>query len=436
MAKRFREWNVNQRLLLPRSVDEFVSKDHLSNFIRVLVIDELNLSEILSKYKEERGNPPYDPRMMLCVLLYSYTQGLYSSRKMAKCCEERVDFMALSGMNYPDFRTLSDFRKNHLESISKLFVQVLKLCQEAKLLKLGHVSLDGTKMKANASKGKNMTYGSINKTESELEKEVAEWLKAANAKDVEEDEEYGEDKKGDELPSWVSDKQERSAKLKEAKEAIEKKHKEKQVARDKATEEGLKPKSRKTRSENPSDDKRHNFTDSDSSLMKSPQGFIQGYNAQIGVDSESHVIVCCHVTTEGNDIDQLRPAIDQIEENLKILPKEISADFGYLSDENLKILEDKKISGYIAVGAKYSEYKKEPKEGSRVQKMIRKLKQGGKRTRYRLRKQTVELVFGDIKGNRFFRQFLLRGKEKVAHEWSLICIAHNIRKLYTASTAI
>ena len=189
MAKRFREWNVNQRLLLPRSVDEFVSKDHLSNFIRVLVIDELNLSEILSKYKEERGNPPYDPRMMLCVLLYSYTQGLYSSRKMAKCCEERVDFMALSGMNYPDFRTLSDFRKNHLESISKLFVQVLKLCQEAKLLKLGHVSLDGTKMKANASKGKNMTYGSINKTESELEKEVAEWLKAANAKDVEEDEE-------------------------------------------------------------------------------------------------------------------------------------------------------------------------------------------------------------------------------------------------------
>lgn len=436
MSKKFRDWNINQQLLLPRSVDEFVSKDHLSNFIRSVVVDELNISEILSKYKEGRGYPPYNPRMMLCILLYSYTQGVYSSRKMAKCCEERVDYMALSGMSYPDFRTLSDFRKNHLKSISTLFVQVLKLCQEAKLLKLGHVSLDGTKIKANASKGKNMNYGTVKKTESELNDEVMKWLETGNLEDEEEDEKFGKDKTGDELPSWVSDKQERSRKLKEARESIEKKHKEKQEARDKATEDGIKPKSSRTRTENPSDDKRHNFTDSDSSLMKSSQGFIQGYNAQIGVDSESHVIVCCHVTTDGNDIDQLRPAIDQLEKNLKRLPKEVSADSGYLSDENLKILEDKNISGYIAVGANYSEYKKEPKEGSRLQKMIQKLKRGGRRTRYRLRKQTVEVVFGDIKGNRFFRQFSLRGKEKVTHEWSLMCLVHNLRKLYTARIAI
>lgn len=432
MSKRFKEWNINQPLLLPRSVDEFVSKDHLSNFIKVLVVEELDISEILSRYEEERGNPPYDPRMMLCILLYSYMQGVCSSRKMAKCCEERVDYMSLSGISYPDFRTLSDFRKIHIKLIGKLFVQVLKLCQEAKLLKLGHISLDGTKIKANASKGKNMSYDKIKKTEAELNEEVTKWLEEGALADSEEDDKYGKDKRGDELPSWVSDKQERSKKLKEAKESLESKHKDKQSARDKATEEGVKPKSRKTRSENPSGKKTHNFTDPDSSLMKSPQGFIQGYNAQIGVDSESHVIVSCHVTTEGNDIDQLSPAIDQIERNLKRLPKELSADNGYLSEENLKILENKNISGYIAVGAKHSEYKKKPKDGSRLQKMILKLKRGGCRTRYRLRKQTVELVFGDIKGNRFFRQFLLRGKEKVGHEWSLMCIAHNLRKLYTA----
>jgi transposase len=433
---RFKDWNINQPLLLPRSVDEFVGEDHLASFIKVLVLEDLDLSEILSKYDKDRGCTPYDPRMMLSILLYSYTQGIYSSRKIAKCCEVRVDYMSLSAMSFPDFRTISYFRKNHLTAIGRLFVQVLKLCQEVKLAKLGHVSLDGTKMKANASKGKSMKYGSIKKKEAELNEEVAKWLEKCEATDAEEDKIYGEDKRGDELPSWVSDKQERSRKLKEARESMEQKHTNKQAVRDKAIKEGIKQRIRRKRTEKPSDDKKYNFTDPDSSIMKSSQGFIQGYNAQIGVDSDSHVIVSCHVTTEGNDIDQLRPAIEQIEKNLNKLPNEISADYGYLSEENLKILEDKNINGYIAVGAKFSEYKRTPQKGSLVNKMIHKLKRGGTRTRYRLRKETVELPFGDIKENRTFRQFLLRGYEKVQDEWSLVCMTYNIRKLYNTKMAI
>jgi len=436
MHKKFKDWNLNQPLLLPRSVDEFVSKDHLAVFIKSIVVEELDLSEIMSKYDKDRGCPPYDPRMMLCVLLYSYTQGIYSSRKMAKSCEERIDYMSLSGMSYPDFRTLSYFRKNNLGAIGRLFVQVLKLCQEAKLVKLGHVSLDGSKVKGNASKSKNMKYGKMQKKEAELNEEVARWLEECDAIDAEEDEAYGSDKRGDELPSWVSDKQERSRKLKEARESMEKKHKDKQEAREKATEEGRKGKSSRKPTEKPSDNKTHNFTDPDSSLMKSSQGFVQGYNTQIGVDSESHVIVCCHVTTEGIDINQLRPAVEQIEKNLDRLPKEISADAGYLSEENLKILEDKNISGYVAVGAKFSEYKKTPKDDSLLKMMISKLKRGGSRSRYRLRKKTVELPFGDIKQNRDFRHFLLRGHKKVQDEWSLVCTAYNIRKLYKAKMVI
>lgn len=429
MSKKFRDWNLDQPCLFPRSVKDFVKSDHLSNFVKDLVLEELDLSEILSKYKELRGYPPYDPRMMTCVLLYSYMLGVYSSRKMSKCCEERVDFMSLSGMSTPDFRTLSDFRKTHLAELGGLFVQVLKLCQEAKIVKLGHISLDGTKIKANASKKKNIKYEKLKVAETALQMEVEEWLKKAEAVDVKEDGEYGIDKRGDELPSWVSDKTQRLSRLKEARESLEKKDKEKRDARSKATEDGTKSKSTRSNETAPSDSKRHNFTDTDSELMRSPEGFIQGYNAQVSVDSESHVIVSCHVTTDGNDIDQLKPTITQIEENLGVLPKELSADYGYLSNENLKILEDNNIRGYIAVGADPAQYKKNLEKDSRVYKMMQRIKKGGLRTRYRLRKQTVELVFADIKEIRNFRRFYLRSKEKVSHEWSLICTAYNLRKL-------
>src|SRR5512140_53547 len=209
MAKTFREWKVEQAWLLPPSVLELVPAGDPAHFVRDLVRDELDLSAILDTYEEERGYPPYHPVMMTALLLYAFTQGLYSSRKIARACVVRVDVMAVTAMQQPDFRTISDFRLRHLKALGALFRQVLNLCQRAKMVKLGHVALDGTKVKANASKHKAMSYGHMKKKEAELEAEVARWFEKAAAIDEEEDRLYGRDKRGDELPERVTNKQKR-----------------------------------------------------------------------------------------------------------------------------------------------------------------------------------------------------------------------------------
>ena len=215
------EWNPEQRFLLPPAIDEFVGPGHLAYFVRELVRESLDLSVIVDSYKGERGNPPYHPVMMTALLLYAYCQGVYSSRRMAKGCEERVDFMAVTALNQPDFRTISDFRKRHLKALSGLFVQVLKLCMKAGLVKLGHVSLDGTKVKASASKHKAMSYARMKEQEPLLAAEVARWLKQAEEVDTAEDEEFGDERRGDEMPQWVANKQRRLEKIREAKAALE-----------------------------------------------------------------------------------------------------------------------------------------------------------------------------------------------------------------------
>jgi transposase len=221
MGKTFREWNPEQRLLLPPSVEEFVPAGDVAHFVRDLVQDSLDLSAITDEYGEERGFPPYHPVMMTALLLYAYCQGIYSSRRIAKACTQRVDFMAVTAMNRPDFRTISDFRKRHLVALGKLFVQVLKLCARAGLVKLGHVALDGTKLKANASRHKAMSYKRMQESEARLAAEVASWLDQAEATDAAEDEHYGADRRGDEMPEWVANKQRRLEKIREAKAALE-----------------------------------------------------------------------------------------------------------------------------------------------------------------------------------------------------------------------
>jgi transposase len=222
MAKTFREWNVEQAWLLPPSVMDFVPPDHVAHFVRETVREQLDLSQILEPYEqEERGFPPYHPVMMTALLLYAYCQGVYSSRRIAKACEERMDFMAVTGMNRPDFRTVSEFRKRHLQALQGLFVQVLKLCQQAGLVKLGHVALDGTKIKANASKHKAMSYQRMQESEVRLRREVREWLDRAQSADAAEDRQHGHDRRGDEMPDWAADKQQRLAKIKEAKAVLE-----------------------------------------------------------------------------------------------------------------------------------------------------------------------------------------------------------------------
>ena len=420
MSKSFREWNVEQHWLLPPSVMDFVPADHIAHFIRDTVREQLDLSEILAPYeKEERGYPPYNPVMMTALLLYAYCQGVYSSRRIARGCEERMDFMAVTGLNRPDFRTVSDFRKRHLQALQGLFVQVLTLCQQAGLVKLGHVSLDGTKVKANASKHKAMSYERMRETEKRLRHEVREWFRQAKSADEAEDRLHGGTRRGDEMPGWVADKQQRITKIREAREALEA---EARAAGQAAAE----PKAQR------------NFTDPESRIMrKSGKEYVQAYNAQAAVDSTAQVIVAQSLSNSATDVQQLAPTLKQIKQNTGRQAQEFSADAGYCSEGNLAVLARHHVDSYIATGRQRHHQasptgRRRATAGTRVAAMRTKLARAGRRSRYRLRKSVVEPVFGQIKQARGFRQFMLRGLKKAQGEWSLICTVHNLLKLAKA----
>jgi len=439
MSKTFRSWDVDQVWLLPPSIHDFVPAGHRAHFVRETVRESLDLSAILEDYGEERGQPPYHPTMMTALLLYAYSSGVYASRRIAKACEERVDFMAVTGLQKPDFRTISDFRKRHLAALSDVFVQVLGLCRAAGLVKLGHVALDGTKIKANASKHKAMSYGRMLKAEAELKAEVAAWLKKASAADAAEDRALGPEARGDEMPDWVADKQRRLAKIQEAKAALEAEAKAAAEAEARRQEQTAKGPGRKPKppSDRPADKAQRNFTDPESRILKTKDGFIQGYNAQAAVDAGHQVIVAHGLTNSGSDQGQLAPIVTAIETTTGRLPEELSADSGYCSEANLETIESRGIRGYVATGRqRHGQASASGTRGwrpdSRGAAMQRKLKRAGRRSRYRLRKVTVEPVFGQIKQARGFRQFLLRGLDQVRHEWGLLCLAHNLAKLAAA----
>ena len=345
MSKTFRAWTIDQPLLLPLSVQDFVAPDHLARFVLALIVDELDLIEIVAAYSNEKGQPPFNPHMMTALLLYAYCRDLYSSRRIARACRERVDFMSIVALDPPDFRTISSFRKRHLKALGGLFVQVLKLCEKAGLVKLGHVALDGSKIKANASKHKAMSYERMEKRAGELEAEVARWLSSAEAADAGEDKLYGRDKSGEEMPDWVADKKRRAEIIRaakaaleaEAKAATEAKVKEKTAAEEKRQAAGRRkpgPKAAPPSGE-PAPKAQKNFTDPESRIMKSKDGFVQAYNAQAAVDAEAQVIVAQAVTQEANDKRQLVPMTDAIETNLGRKPEQLSADSGYCSDASL-----------------------------------------------------------------------------------------------------
>jgi transposase len=425
-----------------------VPADHLSRFVVTLVTEELDVSAIMASYQGEKGQPPYHPAMMVSLLLYAYAVGVYSSRKIAKACMERVDFMAIVALQAPDFRTVSEFRRRHLAALSALFVQLLKLCAAAGLVQLGHVALDGTKIKANASKHKAMSYAYMKEREAELQAEVDSWLKAAEAADAAEDKAYGVDRRGDEMPEWVANKEARLAKLRQAKAELEAEAKAKAAAEKAAREraagndDGDKPQGGGKPASPPGtpDPKaQRNFTDPESRILKTKDGYIQGYNAQAAVDAKAQIIVAHTLTNSGSDQGQLAPLLDGIRANLGRNPDEASADAGYCSTANLRTLSRRRIKGYLATGrqkhgTKSATAKRPAKRGSLLARMTERLRRAGHRSRYRLRKQVVEPVFGQIKEARGFRQFLLRGMAKVEAEWAMICTAHNIRKLALAAT--
>ncbi|HZN63742.1 MAG TPA: IS1182 family transposase [Tepidisphaeraceae bacterium] len=423
MAKTFREWNVQQQMLLPPSVLDFVPPGHLAHFLRDTVAEELDLAAIVDAYEEERGYPPYHPVMMTALLLYAYCQRLYSSRRIARACEERVDFMAVTALQQPDFRTIAAFRRRHLPALQALFQQVLGLCQRAGLVRLGHVALDGTKIRANASKHKAMSYRRMQEREPALAAEVARWLREAEATDTREDAAHGPEQRGDELPAWVANKQERLAKIRAAKAALE------------AEARAAAPPA--TPSPPPAPTAQRNFTDPESRIMKGPDGYVQAYNVQIAVDAASQVIVAEHVTAAATDVQALPVLLAQIKANTGRQARELSADAGYCSAANLRELRRRHIRGYVAVGRqrhgqRAPEAPRPLPRGSLLAAMRTRLRRAGHRSRYRLRKMTAEPVFGQIKAVREFRQFLLRGLRKVQGEFTLVAIAHNFLKLAAA----
>jgi hypothetical protein len=389
------------------------------------------------------GQPPFDPRMMTALLLHGYASGLYSSRRLARACLERADFMMIAAGDPPDFRTIADFRRRHLKALGGLFVQVLRLAEKAGLVKLGHVALDGTKIKANASRHKAMSYDRMKKRASELKAEVERWLKAAEAADRDEDKRYG-DRRGDELPDWVADKQKFLEKIGQAKAELEAEAKaaadEEKRRRQKADQQREATGGKKRGpapappTEEPPAKAQRNFTDPQSRILKTKDGYIQGYNAQAAVDGEAQIVVAHSLVARTSDQDQLEVLIDDIKANLGRRPKEASADAGYCSEANLAALRKRRIAAYIATGrAKHPGQDKRNLTGRLTKAMRLKLRRAGRRSRYRFRKQIVEPVFGQIKQARGFRQFLLRGIEKVRDEWALICTAHNLTKLATAA---
>jgi transposase len=432
MSKTFRPYEPDQMFLMPISMRDWLPADHLAYFISD-VVDQMDLSAIIKRYKDEdRGYPPYHPVMMVKVLLYAYCIGVPSSRKIAKRLEEDVSFRVLAANNTPDFRTISDFRKDHLKALAGLFLKVLKLCKKAGLVKLGHVSLDGTRMKANASKHKAMSYKRMKEEEARLEAEVKELLEKAEAIDAEEDRQYGEDKRGDKLPEELAFRESRLKKIREAREALEAEAK---------REAKLARKAGKKATGIPDDKAQRNFTDPESKIMPEPGGkhFEQSYNAQVAVDSANQIIVAADVVNETNDKKQAIPMMKQVEKNVGKLPDKMSADTGYFSENAVRELVADGIDPYIAPDkTNHTNKNSAPPRGripnglSTADRMRRKLRTKRGRERYGLRKKIVEPVFGQIKQVRGFRQFLLRGKKKVRGEWRFICTGHNVLKLFAA----
>jgi transposase len=435
MPKGYRTYLPEQELLLPPSLREWLAEEHLAYFVSD-VVDQLDLSAIHAVYeKEKRGQPPYDPRLMTKLLVYGYCTGVFSSRRIQKRLQEDIPFKVLAAGNEPDFRTISDFRKIHIETLQNLFEQVLAMALECGAIQLGRVSLDGTKLKANASKHKAMSYGRMKEKQQQLKEEVKQLLEQAEAADQDEDRQYG-GKRGDELPEELQRRETRLAKIKEAKKVIE------QRARDKAAEEGKG--TAEAKRAKPEDKDQYNFTDPESRIMKGGDGFVQGYNAQAAVEPELLLIVGQTVTEAANDKQQLMPMVELIEQQSGQRPEAILADNGYCSEENLEHLEsaarpERKIEGFIATGKqKHGEHRLPAKRGplpkgaTKVDRMKRKLQTKVGKAVYAARKCVVEPVFGQIKQARGFRQFLLRGKKKVKGEWALLCLTHNVLRLHAA----
>ena len=455
MGQQFKPYDRDQQFLLPPSLRDWLPEGDLAYFVCELV-DALDLSEFYryydvgdpagSKRKAASGQPPYHPKMMVALLLYAYCNGTASSRRIARLCERDAGYRVVSADQRPNFRTISEFRRIHLKALQGLFVQVLHLAREAGLVKLGHVALDGTKVKANASKHKAMSYARMQEKEAQYGEEVEQLLRQAEQTDASEDGLYGRGNRGDELPAELRFRERRLAKIRAAKQALEEQALARARAEGKVDEAG-KPKARpggrapKTPPGTPEPKAQRNFTDPESGIMKmGNKAFDQAYNCQAAVDSKGQIIVAGQATNASNDKQQVEPMVEQIKANVWQTPGKLSADSGYYSEDNVRYVRGEQIDDYICPDrVKHGEPTpavrgRIPRQLSFVERIRRKLLTKKGRVTYGLRKQIVEPVFGQMKQGRGLRQFLLRGLAKVNGEWSLWCTTHNVLKLCAAQT--
>jgi transposase len=463
VSKSFRTCDLDQPFLLPPSLQDWLPEEHLARFIADLAMG-LDLSMIYAGYerRDGRGKAAYHPLMMVRILLYGYCLGIMSSRRMERATYEDLAFRFLSADQHPDHDTIAGFRQQHLPALAQLFTQVLQLCDKAGLVKLGHVSIDGTKLKANASKHKAMSYERMEEKEKQLKAEVEKLLAQAAETDAAEDGLYGKGKRGDELPAELARRESRLKKIAEAKAALELEARERAEVAKKAAEDKLEQRLKQEQEQGrkfggrppqvpdpeqarPAPTAQRNFTDPESRIM--PDGankgsFVQAYNAQAAVDGQNQIIVAAAITQDTNDKKQLLPMLEQLEQNLGRKPETVTADAGYfseaaLTDEKVKevdLLVPPDRQKHATAAVQNSTVDSPPVVGAKTfsETMRERLRSPEGHTIYKLRKQIVEPVFGQIKEARRIRAFLLRGLGKVHAEWQLICATHNLLKLFRA----
>ncbi|MBN4063299.1 IS1182 family transposase [Cardiobacterium sp. AH-315-I02] len=434
MGTTFRPYNPKQDLLLPPSLKDWLEEGHLAYFIDE-VVDELDLSVFYEPYKGDgRRKSPYEPSLMLKILLYGYATGVFSSRKIAKKLREDVAFRVLGSDNFPSHRTIRAFRQRHLSDFKSTFIQVVQIAYEAGLVSLGTIAVDGTKVKANASKHKAMSYGRMKKEEEKLKEEIDALCQQASRTDDKEDGLYGEDQRGDELPDELKRRVDRLTKIKEAKARLEAAQREADKAKGRHEDDDRKPPRGGNKYKRdfgvPDDKAQSNFTDPESSIMKTGNGFNQCFNGQLGVDRDNQIIVENKLTGSGADSKELLEVVSGAEHNLGKKAEVVLADAGYRSEDNIKGLSDKGIDAYINLGRKNKPPEEvDAKKYPATREMAEKLLTEDGRSHYAQRKWIVEAPNGWIKQILGFRQFSVRGLKKAAGEWDLVCLSLNLRRM-------
>jgi transposase len=440
MPTSFLPYEPNQDFLLPPSVSEWLPENHLAYFV-MEIIDRLDLQVFYARYEGDgRRNQPFDPAMLVKVLVYGYATGVFSSRKIARKLFEDVAFRMLGAGNFPSHRTICDFRVRHLPELTELFAQVVRLARELGLVKLGVIGLDGTKIKANASKHKAMSYGRMKEQEQKLKQEIEALLERARTTDAQEDTRFGVDQADEQLPLELRRREVRLAKIEAAKARLEARQAEADRERGRHPDDEQRRgdgagRPFKRRFGEPEEKAQDNFTDPQSRIMKMGTGFEQCYNAQAAVDGDSQLIVASGLTDNAADNGELLPLIEAVNNNLGQLPQRVLADSGYRSEQAFAVLEEKGVEALVALGREGKDRTAiDPGHYPATARMAERLATPEGQARYRRRKVIPEPVFGWIKHVMGFRQFSLRGLTKVTGEWSLVCLAVNVRRMWALQT--